>query len=544
MASLLKSIVFYDADGETRDFTFSFPYLDRDHVKVYIDDAPYGDFVWMGAYALRFNTALAKGKIKLKRETPRDTPLVTIADGSSLRAVDLNRAALQALFVAQEADDIAVHIRSGVIIAPESDAGRVTLTLPSIEARRNMVMGFDNNGGFRIYTEADMPKGPVGDQGPQGDQGPLGPVGIQGPQGATGETGDRGPIGLQGPEGIVGPQGDQGPRGVEGIQGPVGIVGPQGPQGPEGPIGPSFEPDAFGLTVDRATYNTQPVGFSFLNVAEGKIYFKLSATSGDWSTGVAFGQGPQGLQGPQGVQGVVGPKGDIGPQGPVGPLGPQGVVGPVGPIGPTGSTGSTGPQGVQGVVGPTGSQGIQGPEGSPGMYWRGTYSSTVQYIYRDTVYYNGESFIHHSTTPTTGQAPSVATYWSKIVSTGPAGPTGPVGPTGPQGPAGVKGNTGLTGPTGATGPAGPKGSQGIQGIPGSFDIYTGSSAAATTFPIGHLIAADGTYIDRNASVPIYIYTGNAKNYTLGAGGAQLAGTWRCRGATDGGDDKCLYQRVA
>ena len=47
-------------------------------------------------------------------------------------------------------------------------------------------------------------------------------------------------------------------------------------------------------------------GFAFLDATNGLIYFKLSGTSGDWSTGAMFGRGPQGIQGPQGVQGVYG----------------------------------------------------------------------------------------------------------------------------------------------------------------------------------------------------------------------------------------------
>lgn len=503
MTSPLKSIVFYDGDGSTKDFTFDFPYINRDHVKVYIDDEPYGDFVWMGAYSLRFNTnAPADSKIKIARITTRDTPLVTIADGSSLRAVDLNTAALQALFVAQEADDIAVHIRTGSILAPESDAGRVDLVIPSIENRRNRVMGFDDLGGFRIYTDADMPKGPQGDKGPIGDQGPLGPEGIQGPQG---------------PQGIIGPQG---PQGIP------GIVGPQGFQGEIGPTGASFEIESFGTTLaDRAQYDSQLSGFSFLDLTTSQMYFKLTNAPGDWSAGVSFGRGPDGIQGPQGPQGVVGP------QGPIGVTGPQGIQGP------------------QGVVGATGSQGLVGAVGSPGMVWVGTWSSAVTYYYRDVVAYNGESFYHHSQTNSVNKAPTDVAYWSKVVSkgaTGAAGPTGPTGPTGPQGSAGPQGATGSTGATGPQGPAGPKGSQGEAGPAGGFDVYTGGTEAATTFPIGHIIfCINSSGAPRNAAITPRLDTGNTVRYTDGGAGAILSGTWRTRGHEDqSGTRHSLVQRTA
>ncbi|MDX0455484.1 hypothetical protein GOC72_18690 [Sinorhizobium medicae] len=496
MTSTLKTISFYNGDGTNRDFTFSFPYISRDHVKVYIDDVAYGSFVWMGAYALRFNTAPALGKkITIKRITKRDTPLVTIADGSSLRAVDLNTAALQALFVAQEADDIAVHIQSSTIIAPLSDAGRVDLIIPSIENRRNRVMGFDDNGAFRIFTDADMPKGPQGDKGPTGDQGPLGPIGLQGPQGL---------------QGILGPQG---PQGIP------GIVGPQGFQGEIGPTGASFEIESFGTLAERVNYDSQLKGFSFLDLVNSQIYFKLSAAPGDWSAGVSFGRGPDGIQGPQGPQGVVGP------QGPIGVTGPQGVQGP------------------QGVVGATGTQGLTGPQGAPGMYWRGNYASNVQYIYADVVAYNGESFIHHHNTPTTGQDPTVLTYWSKVVTkgTGATGPEGPVGPTGPQGVKGNTGNTGLTGPEGPMGPAGPKGSTGSPGADGGFDVYTGSSVSNTNFPVGTFLMIRNGFDDRNALVSIRTNPADTWGYNIGGTGLLMAGTWRMKGT--GSSEISQAQRV-
>jgi hypothetical protein len=401
---------------------------------------------------------------------------VTIADGSSLRAVDLNRAALQSLYVAQEAEDVAVHIATGVIIAPESDAGRVNLVIPSIEYRRNKIMGFDSDGAFMIYTEDNMPSGP---RGPVGDKGPIG---------------DQGPVGIQGPQG---PTGSVGPRGPEGPQGPQGIVGPQGPQGI---IGPSFNPNAFGTGTDRALYDDSAKGFAYLSLNEGLMYWKLSNTHADWSTGVAFGQGQQGVQGPQGVTGAVGP------------------------IGPAGPTGPTGPQGVQGVVGPTGPAGATGPAGTYGMLWKGTYVGTTNYDPKDVVYWLGESFIRVGTGQTINVQPDNTTYWQKVAAKGASvtGPQGPTGPTGPQGNAGPAGPQGPTGPTGATGPAGargPQGDTGPQGPAGSAVVYTGTSNTETVYPVGHIMGL---------SVPAGGATSSATlNATIT--GHSLVGTWRSRG---------------
>ncbi len=488
MASPLKSIVFYDADGVTRDYTIDFPYLDRNHVKVYIDDEPFGDFVWMGSGQIRFNTPAESGKIKIARETPRETPLVTIADGSALRAKDLNRSNLQALFVAQEADDVAIHIRTGVIIAPVTDAGRVDLILPSIEDRRDRVMGFDHEGAFRIYTEEDMPKGPRGDKGPTGDQGPVGPIGIQGPQGAQGIPG------IQGPQGIP------------------GIQGPQGFQGDTGPVGPAFQPDAVDDFSNRGTYDEEEIGFAFLAIDTQVMYFRASSTPGDWSDGVSFGIGPEGNQGPQGPQGVVGPQG------------PQGVVGPQGPQGPQGVTGATGPQG------------LTGPEGN-GLLWRGEWVSTQLYARKDVVQYLGSAYVKTSDGEHIGFYPTNTSHWDLVAQSkaGATGPKGPVGPTGPQGPAGRTGARGATGSTGPAGPTGPRGSQGPSGPSGP------AGPIITTYKaVGTYVFAKSQDGNRNPGTDI---SGSSLRAASGDDtyGGGLPGVWRVMGY---GALTSLYLRIA
>lgn len=121
-----------------------------------------------------------------------------------------------------------------------------------------------------------------------------------------------------------------GPQGPIGPAGPTGPAGPQGPQGPKGDTGASFNADARDLFANRNLYDLQPKGFSFLAVDTGFLYFKLSNTGGDWSTGKEFGKGETGATGPQG------------PEGPQGPQGLQGI------------------QGIQGIQGPAGANGVDG----------------------------------------------------------------------------------------------------------------------------------------------------------------------------------------
>lgn len=74
------------------------------------------------------------------------------------------------------------------------------------------------------------------------------------------------------------------------------------PTGAKGEKGDAFTVNASGLAVSRSTYNAQPQGFSFLATDTSTIYFKNSATSGDWSAGAPFGKGDKGDTGAAGSQ--------------------------------------------------------------------------------------------------------------------------------------------------------------------------------------------------------------------------------------------------
>lgn len=120
--------------------------------------------------------------------------------------------------------------------------------------------------------------------------------------------------------GPVGPQGAAGPQGVQGIQ------------GVKGDVGASFKADVMDLFANRALYNLQPKGFSFLSIDTGNLYFKLSAASADWSPSFVYGKGDTGATGPQGpagAQGIQGLQGLQGPQGPAGAPGANGAPGVV-----------------------------------------------------------------------------------------------------------------------------------------------------------------------------------------------------------------------
>lgn len=122
---------------------------------------------------------------------------------------------------------------------------------------------------------------------------------------------------------VPGPIGPQGAQGIQGVQGIQGI---------KGDTGASFDADVRDLFANRSLYNLQDKGFSFLSMDTGMLYFKLSAASGDWSTGVQYGKGETGAtgatgaQGAQGIQGLQGIQGEQGVQGNPGADGLDGVI--------------------------------------------------------------------------------------------------------------------------------------------------------------------------------------------------------------------------
>ena len=76
------------------------------------------------------------------------------------------------------------------------------------------------------------------------------------------------------------------------------------------------------------------------------------------------------------------------------------------------------------LIGAAGSNGANGQ----GLTWRGTYAGGTSYVPYDLVVYNSESYI--CILATTGNAPSNATYWTKIAAKGADGSNGATGATG------------------------------------------------------------------------------------------------------------------
>jgi hypothetical protein len=112
----LLSRTVFDTDGTTTvwDFAFSGGYLDKAHVKAYVE-TPLGlrtpvefnpDVALIGEFQLEIVPALAAGnKLVIFRDTPKNLPLVDFTDESGFSEIALDTNARQAVFIAAEAID-------------------------------------------------------------------------------------------------------------------------------------------------------------------------------------------------------------------------------------------------------------------------------------------------------------------------------------------------------------------------------------------------------------------------------------------------------
>jgi|GEM_PF-1763489 len=95
----------YTGNGSTTQFNVTFPYIRKEHVKVYVN---YVDtaYTWVNDSTVQLASAPGAGvRVEVRRITPLNAPLVDYTDGSTLVAGDLDTSNLQHLYKQQELDD-------------------------------------------------------------------------------------------------------------------------------------------------------------------------------------------------------------------------------------------------------------------------------------------------------------------------------------------------------------------------------------------------------------------------------------------------------
>lgn len=111
------SYVRYTAVAGVQNYTFSFGYLDQNHIQVRLDGSLTSAYTFLNSSTIRFNTAPSAGvQIEIKRVTPKDVPIVDFQDGSVILERDLDLLATYNLYVSQETDDLAA---GGLFVAED-----------------------------------------------------------------------------------------------------------------------------------------------------------------------------------------------------------------------------------------------------------------------------------------------------------------------------------------------------------------------------------------------------------------------------------------
>jgi hypothetical protein len=100
----MASYVFYPGDGAQVDWPVPFPYLSKDHVKVYADGVEVTPN-WINSALIRVSPAVPTGKVLLVQRVTVKTPLTVFENTNNLTAENLTLAEMQALFIAEEASD-------------------------------------------------------------------------------------------------------------------------------------------------------------------------------------------------------------------------------------------------------------------------------------------------------------------------------------------------------------------------------------------------------------------------------------------------------
>jgi hypothetical protein len=116
MADALYATNRFTGDGMTTQFEFSFTggYMDKAHVKAYIEDTAtktrtpitVTPAMFVGPYTLDLGIAAPVGSLMvIYRDTPKDVPLVDFVNGSRITEANLDKVAQQAVFIGAEVYD-------------------------------------------------------------------------------------------------------------------------------------------------------------------------------------------------------------------------------------------------------------------------------------------------------------------------------------------------------------------------------------------------------------------------------------------------------
>lgn len=173
---------------------FALGFLSREHIYVYTgEDEDYATeltYTWVSNSQIELDGPQTFGvDVKVRRVTPRDTPIHDYEDGAILRERNLDASFAQALMIAEELED-------GFMV-DDADVWALRNTLNMLGHNiKNVAEGVDPDDVVTLaqvqtllaQNVAEGPQGDTGNQGDQGEQGIPGSDGVDGAQGSDGKT--------------------------------------------------------------------------------------------------------------------------------------------------------------------------------------------------------------------------------------------------------------------------------------------------------------------------------------------------------------------
>ena len=140
----------YTGNGVKTNYTFTFPYIEEDDVKVSLDGVDTTAYTFANATTIQFNTAPNVGvAIRIYRNTSDENLSAVFYSGSAIRSQDLNNNFTQALYVAQETKNTTIQASTGNLAD-----GSITSNLIANDAVSNSKLGDNSVTTAKIVDDA------------------------------------------------------------------------------------------------------------------------------------------------------------------------------------------------------------------------------------------------------------------------------------------------------------------------------------------------------------------------------------------------------
>ena len=140
-----------NGDGATTNFTVSISYLNKSHIKIFVDAVETLAFTWVSDTVVQITPAPPSGSlnVEIRRVTPRNVAVVDFSNGSVLFDTDLDNNTLQSLFIAQEYFEQADNLfPTGHALDSHTDA------LPGNSVAKGTMRVYDNNSKWKDMAAA------------------------------------------------------------------------------------------------------------------------------------------------------------------------------------------------------------------------------------------------------------------------------------------------------------------------------------------------------------------------------------------------------